>query len=77
MKFEFDINTVSDVARGIHALINEGVKLADESGECFYANDERYIPVTSDEFEDYKWVRDEHYLPHTEGFWYSSSMQNC
>lgn len=37
MKFEFDVNTVSDVARGIHALINEGVKLADESGECFYA----------------------------------------
>ncbi|UEP19215.1 hypothetical protein [Klebsiella phage vB_KpnM-VAC36] len=58
-------------------LISEGEAMADATGEHFYAGNEEYIPVTSDEWESYKWIRDDNYLPHDQGFWYSSSMQNC
>lgn len=72
-----EFKSVSEVEKAIAALISKGVALADETGETFSVGDEEYIPVSSDEFEDYKWIRDEHYLPHDQGLWYSSSMNQC
>ncbi|QYN80293.1 hypothetical protein [Kosakonia phage 305] len=77
MKFEFDINTVDDIAKGISVLISKGEEIAEATGEHFWAGNEQYIPASSDEWEDYRWVREDHYLPHDQGFWYSSSMSRC
>lgn len=77
MKFEFEIDSVDSVTRAINALVSKGEEMADSTGKHFWANNEEYIPVSSDEWEDYKWIRDDNYLPHDQGFWYSSSMQNC
>lgn len=77
MKIEIELNSINDIAKGIQTLIDKGEEIADKTGEHFWANSEEYIPASSPEWEDYKWVRDENYLPHDQGFWYSSSMQNC
>ncbi|BAQ23091.1 conserved hypothetical protein [Edwardsiella phage PEi26] len=71
------IETVANVEKAICDLISKGVDIADATGEIFTVGNEEYIPVSSSEFEDYKWIRDENYLPHDQGFWYSSSMQSC
>lgn len=77
MKFEAELNTVDDIASAITKLISKGEEIAEATGETFWAGNEQFIPTTSPEFEHYSWVREEHYLPDNEGFWYSSSMQNC
>lgn len=77
MKFEFEIDSVGSVTRAINALMSKGEEMAEETGEHFCAGNEEYIPATSEEWESYKWIREDNYLPHDKGFWYSSSMQNC
>ena len=77
IKAEFNLETISDVERAISKLISEGETIADTTGKHFIVGNEEYIPLSSPEFEDYKWVRDDHCLPHDQGFWYSSSMQDC
>lgn len=72
-----EFKSVSEVEKAIQQLISVGEELADKTGETFSVGNEEYIPVSSDEFENYKWIRDENYLPHDQGFWYSSSMQSC
>lgn len=77
MKFEIEVNSVDDVAKIIQTLISKGEEFAEESGQHFWAGNEEYIPTTSKEWEDYSWIREENYLPNDQGFWYSSSMQQC
>lgn len=72
-----EFKSVSEVEKDIQQLISVGEELADKTGETFSVGNEEYIPVSSDEFENYKWIRDEHYLPHDQGLWYSSSMNQC
>lgn len=69
--------TLNQVAKDIANLIAEGEAIADATGQHFCANNEEYIPASSPEWESYSWIREENYLPHDQGFWYSSSMQNC
>lgn len=69
--------TVNDIEKAIRVLIEQGEKIADATGEHFFAGNEEYIPVNSKYFDDYKWIRENHCLSDTEGFWYSSSMDAC
>lgn len=69
--------SVAEVEKEIRRLIEVGEQIADATGKHFTVGNEEYIPVSSDEFEDYEWIREEHYLPHDRGLWYSSSMQSC
>lgn len=72
-----EIQTVANVEKAIRDLIDKGEELSDATGEHFTVGSEEYIPVSSPEFEDYAWAREDNYLPHDQGFWYSSSMQSC
>lgn len=69
--------TLEDVQKQINKLIEQGEAIADKTGEHFWAGGEEYIPPSSKEWEDYEWIREDHGLPHDQGFWYSSSMNSC
>lgn len=70
--------TVKEIEDQIRALLCEGEKVADETGEVFnlYAADrfQRYIPATNPEYYDYEWVRSDYGIPEGKGFWFNSSM---
>ena len=76
-KMTIEIETVANVEKAIRALIDKGEAIADATGEHFTVGNEEYIPVSSGEWEDYEWIREENCLPHDQGFWYSSSMSSC
>lgn len=71
------LKSISGLQAAISALESLGVDIAEETGECFSMGDSEYIPKSSDEFEDYAWIRELHGLSNDSGFWYSSSMQDC
>lgn len=72
-----ELKTLADVQKEINKLIAKGVKISEATGEHFHTENEEYIPASSPSWEDYAWIREENYLPHDQGFWYSSSMQSC
>lgn len=70
--------TVKEIEDQIRALICEGEQLADKTGEIFnlHAADrfQRYIPASSEEYEEYDWIRSDYGINDGQGFWFNSSM---